>query len=287
MLSGVPLFLCLDTSNKTQDCFRISAKETQCFSVGLKILPWSIVHLPIHYLCPVQLFYVPHIQPNATFTLPPDEVRHCLKVLRKRVGDTVHVTDGLGHLYLAELIADRLDDCQLKVVSAIADETARAYKVTIALAPTHDADRLEWFIEKATELGIDAIQLVITSRTERFKYKPERLQKILLGALKQSGRATLPVLDEPQDWKAFMKSSSQYTGKKLIAACFGERKSLKDLYQSGQDVLVLIGPEGDFTLEEVNMAVQSGFQPVTLGAARLRVETAALATLQTIHVLNG
>lgn len=235
----------------------------------------------------MQIFYVPDIQPHSTFTLPPDEARHCVRVLRNRVGDTVHVTDGQGHLYLAELVADRLDDCRLQVLSAVEDETARPYKVTIALAPTHDADRLEWFIEKATELGIDAIQLVITARTERFKYKPERLQKILTGALKQSGRATLPVLGEPQDWKVFMQSSSQFTGKKLIAACFGERKSLKELYQHGEDVLVMIGPEGDFTPEEVDMAVQSGFQPVTLGAARLRVETAALATLQTIHVLNG
>lgn len=235
----------------------------------------------------MQLFYVPHIQPNIAFALPPDEVRHCLKVLRKRVGDTVHVTDGLGHLYLAELVADRLDDCRLQVLSSVVDETAKPYKVTIAFAPTHDADRMEWFIEKATELGIDAIQLVITARTERFKYKPERLQRILTGALKQSGRATLPVLGEPQDWKAFMKSSNDFKGKKLIAACFGERKILKELYQPGEDVLIMIGPEGDFTPAEVDMAVQSGFQPVTLGAARLRVETAALATLQTIHVLNG
>lgn len=210
-----------------------------------------------------------------------------MRVLRNKVGDTVHVTDGQGHLYLAELIADRLDDCRLQVLSAVPDETARPYKVTIALAPTHDADRLEWFIEKATELGIDAIQLVITARTERFKYKPERLQKILTGALKQSGRATLPLLAEPQPWKQFIQNSASFKGKKLVAACFGERMSLQELYKPREDVLVLIGPEGDFTPEEVDMAVQSGFQPVTLGAARLRVETAALAALQTIHVLNG
>ncbi len=235
----------------------------------------------------MQLFYVPQLQTKQPFALPADEARHCLKVLRKKLGDTVHVTDGLGHLYLAEVVADRYEDCQLQVLHPIADETARPYKLTIAVAPTHDGDRLEWFIEKATELGIDAIQLVITARTERFKYKAERLQKILTGALKQSGRATLPVLGEPQEWTDFIKASAGFKGKKLIAACFGERKTLAELYTTGEDVLVMIGPEGDFTPEEVDAAVQSGFQPVTLGAARLRVETAALAVVQTIHVLNG
>ncbi len=235
----------------------------------------------------MQLFYVPHIQPNAIFTLPPDEVRHCLKVLRKKTGDTVHVTDGHGHLYVAELIADRLDDCRLQVKSTLPNNMALPYKITIALAPTHDADRLEWFIEKATELGIDAIQLVITARTERFKYKEERLHKILVGAMKQSGRAALPLLAPPVEWKAFMASAKDFEGQKLIAACFGERKGLKELYIPGEDVLIMIGPEGDFSTEEVKAAVQNGFQAVTLGAARLRVETAALAALQTIHVLNA
>lgn len=235
----------------------------------------------------MQLFYVPQLQTTQPFALPADEARHCLKVLRKKLGDTVHVTDGLGHLYLAEVVADRYDDCQLQVLQPVADETARPYKLTIAVAPTHDSDRLEWFIEKATELGIDAIQLVITARTERFKYKEERLQKILTGALKQSGRATLPLLGEPQEWTDFIKASAGFKGKKLIAACFGERKTLAELYTTGEDVLVMIGPEGDFTPDEVQAAVQCGFQPVTLGAARLRVETAALAVVQTIHVLNG
>lgn len=235
----------------------------------------------------MQLFYVPQLLADQVFTLPTEEVRHCLKVLRKRTGDSVYVTDGLGHLFLAELVADRLEDCRLKVVAVLPDYTARKYKVTMAIAPTHDADRLEWFIEKATEIGIDAIQLVITARTERFKYKAERLHKILTGALKQSGRATLPLLAAPQPWKDFIKATGNYPGNKLIAACFGERKTLRELYTPAKDVLIMIGPEGDFTPEEVAQAVQSGFEAVTLGPARLRVETAALAALQTIHVLNG
>lgn len=235
----------------------------------------------------MQLFYIPQLTLGAEVTLPVDEAKHCVRVLRKKTGDTVHVADGQGGLYLAELVSDRWDDCRLLVRQPVPDETARPYRVTIALAPTHDADRLEWLIEKATELGIDSIRLVITARTERFKYKEERLHKILVGAMKQSGRATLPWLTEPVAWADFIKETQAFTGNKLVAACFGERKPLAEAYPMGGDVLVLIGPEGDFTPEEVRAAVQSGFQPVTLGAARLRVETAALAALQTIHVLNG
>lgn len=229
------------------------------------------------------LFYVPDMTGRPQ--LPEAEAQHCLKVLRMQIGDVVHVTDGKGNLYKAALLETHPKRCLLDVLGTIPQAPAWKGQITIALAPTKNMERMEWFAEKATEIGIDAIAFLNCRFSERKEIKMERINKILISAMKQSLKVRLPQLPEMTGFRQFIAQS--FEGRKFIAHCHPLQKPLlSKTYRPGENALVLIGPEGDFSEEEVELAVKQGFVPVSLGGSRLRTETAALVACQTIHIIN-
>lgn len=232
----------------------------------------------------MQLFYAPDLNTSGC-VLPEDEARHCIKVLRKSVGDTITVTNGTGSLFEMQLLTDNYKNCELGFVQALEAPMQRNYSLTMVVAPTKQTERFEWFLEKATEMGIDRIIPVITARSERSRLKPERLERILVSAMKQSGRVYLPQLDELKPLKQVLKELPE-DALNCIATCDGERKALQQVYEKGRNVVIFIGPEGDFTPQEVQQCMDAGCVAVSLGPARLRVETAALAACHTINLMN-
>ncbi|MDR3194677.1 MAG: 16S rRNA (uracil(1498)-N(3))-methyltransferase [Tannerella sp.] len=232
------------------------------------------------------LFYAPQIALHPV--LPEEETAHALRVLRLNEGSEITLTDGNGFFYLATIVRARPKQCEVKVLKRWQAEPSRPYRVHIAVSPTKNADRMEWFAEKATEIGIHAITLLDCRFSERHEMKTARLQKLLVGAMKQSRQATLPVLTGMTPFRAF--AGQPFDGRKFIAHCEKDETCnplLNRIYHAGENALILIGPEGDFSPEEIALAIRSGFTPVSLGANRLRTETAALAACHTIHVLNG
>ncbi|GHT72286.1 ribosomal RNA small subunit methyltransferase E [Bacteroidia bacterium] len=229
-------------------------------------------------------FYAPDILTNSQ--LPDTEVQHCVRVLRKQAGDVIDVTDGKGHLYKAEITEISPKRCTVSVLETVEQPPLWNNFIEIAVAPVKNMERIEWFAEKAVEIGINKISFLRTQHSERKELKLDRLQKILISAMKQSEKAVLPELQEITDFKKFI--AHDFQGQKFIPHCYpADDKPLLSLaYQKGQNALVLIGPEGDFSEEEVRSAVACGFQPVSLGESRLRTETAALNVCQTIHILN-
>ena len=236
----------------------------------------------------MQLFYSLNITGSEAIVLDAEESRHCAKVLRKRPGDKIEVVDGKGNLYLCRLLHVDVKVCKAEVISVKKNYGKRNFNLSIAMAPTKNVSRFEWFLEKATEIGIDEVVPLLTGRCERTHVNLERLNKILVSAMKQSGKAFLPRLQEPVDYVKFMKSLAPGNScLRFIATCDRENSiHLKDAYSKGSDALVLIGPEGDFTDEEVELAVKYNFQPISLGPARLRVETAGIVAGHTVNLLN-
>lgn len=231
----------------------------------------------------MQLFYDPHIT-GPVHTLSESESKHVVRVLRKTVGDEIHLIDGKGTRYHCRITADHPKRCGVEVVSEVSLPLMRP-EIHVAIAPTKLNDRLEWFLEKATEIGITAITPVICEHSERKTVKRERLEKVLVAAMKQSLKAWLPRLHPATTFRDFV--TSENNGQRYIAHCDGEERTLlKAIYPKGDAVQILIGPEGDFSPTEIELANAHGFQPITLGESRLRTETAALVALQTIHVLN-
>jgi 16S rRNA (uracil1498-N3)-methyltransferase len=229
------------------------------------------------------LFYAPDMAVNPQ--LPETEAQHCLKVLRMKTGDTVHLTDGKGNFYKAEIADTHPKHCDLRILETLPQQPLWKGKIEIALAPTKNMERIEWFAEKATEIGIDKISFLQCRFSERKDIKTERINKILISAMKQSVKARLPELEEITDFKKFIKQ--EFDGQKFIAHCYpGDKKLLSQAYHKTGNVLILIGPEGDFSEEEVALAGAQGFVSITLGESRLRTETAALAACHTIHVIN-
>lgn len=218
------------------------------------------------------LFYQPDIARNHFLDI--DDSRHCVKVLRKTAKDVIHVVDGAGGLYTCEITKANEKKCELKIVSAERDFQKRDGYLHIAIAPTKNADRLEWFIEKAVEIGIDEISLILTKHSERRQQKTERLEKIVISAMKQSLKAYLPKINELVSFEKFLKSVTQE--QKFLAHLTVESKPLVSLLKPGTPHCILVGPEGDFSADEIELAKQEGFQWVTLGNARLRTETAGL-----------
>jgi 16S rRNA (uracil1498-N3)-methyltransferase len=228
------------------------------------------------------LFYIPDIDRPQ---LPEAEAAHCLKALRMQTGDTVHVTDGKGNLYKAAILETHPKHCRLDILETIPQAPAWKGHITIALAPAKNMERTEWFAEKATEIGIDAIAFLNCRFSERKELKTERINKILISAMKQSLKARLPRLTEMTDFGKFIAQS--FESRKFIAHCRqGQKPLLSKIYRPGENALILIGPEGDFSEEEVESAVEQGFTPVSLGESRLRTETAALVACQTVHIIN-
>ncbi|MDN3587351.1 16S rRNA (uracil(1498)-N(3))-methyltransferase [Pedobacter aquatilis] len=233
----------------------------------------------------MNIFYTPDIT-DSFYTLNEEESKHCARVLRLPIGALVYLVDGIGGFYTAEITSDNPKRVTLKVIKAETEYGKRNHYLHIAVAPTKNIDRLEWFLEKATELGIDEITPIITDRSERRVVKADRLNKVITSAVKQSIKAYHPKLNEAISFDGLMKQ--RFEGDKLIAHCIDnlEKKYISDLVRPFQKYLILIGPEGDFTPNEVNDALNKDFKPLTLGNNRLRTETAALAACFEINYLN-
>lgn len=233
----------------------------------------------------MQLFYNANINENTTqFSFEKEESRHIVKVLRKQVGDTLHITNGDGWLFLAEISIPNINKCTAEIVSKTL-QPKRKYNLHLAVAPTKMNDRYEWFLEKATEIGIDSITPIICDHSERKVIKPERFERIIQSAAKQSLSCYLPKLNETVSFKSYIKQD--FTGHIFIAHCEEtDKKSLKNELKPNQDITILIGPEGDFSVKEIELALQNKFIPVTLGETRLRTETAAIVACHSVAFTN-
>ena len=229
----------------------------------------------------MELFYSQDIE-SGTCRLDHDESGHCIKVLRHRCGDEISVIDGRGTLYRCRIISDSHKEVVAQVIDSIQDWGAHPYRLHMAVCPTKNNDRFEWFAEKACEMGFDELSPVIGEHSERRILKTARVEKILISASKQSLKAAVPVVNEPISVKEFIAANTDKDGLKLIAYCFDDekvpRRSIKEVLDGyeGTEIIVMIGPEGDFSHEEAELALQAGFIPVHLGASRLRTETAAV-----------
>ena len=202
-----------------------------------------------------------------------------------KAGDVINLTDGRGNYYQGKMVEADFQGIAVNIFESIPQLPLWKGRIEIALAPTKNADRIEWFAEKATETGIDKICFLLCRFSERKKMPIERIRKILISAMKQSEKAWLPDLHDMTDFKKFILQ--KFDGQKFIAHCYpSEKKLLAQAYRKNENVLILIGPEGDFSEEEVRLAEEQGFIPVSLGASRLRTETAALMACQTIHIVN-
>lgn len=232
----------------------------------------------------MHIFYAPEIAIRRE--LPEEESMHCIRVLRLTEGTEIGVVDGKGCFYRAAIVLGHPKRCGVEILEVMERRNPWRGRIHIAMAPTKNMDRTEWFAEKATEIGIDVVTLLRCRFSERRELKPERLSKILVSAMKQSLKGVLPVLNGMTDFGSFV--TQRFEGQKFIAHCYGdgERRLLGGLYVPGSDVLVLIGPEGDFSPDEVALALEQGFQPVSLGDSRLRTETAGVVACHTIQLLN-
>ena len=214
--------------------------------------------------------------------LPQEEAGHCLRVLRMKDGDSLRITDGKGSFYNAVITAAQGKRCMIHIESEERQQPLWKGHLHIALAPTKLMDRNEWFVEKAVEIGVDEITFLKTEHSERDVIKMERIEKIAVSAMKQSQKAALPVLNGMTAFRSFM--DTDFKGDKYIAHCEpGSKVLLQDAVVPGHDSLVIIGPEGDFSPAEIEMALKAGFKPVSLGPSRLRTETAALVA---VHIMN-
>ncbi|RNC87240.1 MAG: 16S rRNA (uracil(1498)-N(3))-methyltransferase [Winogradskyella sp.] len=233
----------------------------------------------------MQLFYNPDISENDnTIVFDKDESRHIVKVLRKKVGDSLNITNGKGWVFTTELTLAEQKHCTGNIISK-EKHNKRTYKLHLAVAPTKMNDRFEWFLEKATEIGIDTITPLLCDHSERKVIKTERFEKIIQSAMKQSLQYYMPELRPLTAFKDFI--SQDITGQKFIAHCEDtERKSLKSVIEPNSDVTILIGPEGDFSTNEIKQATANSFVPVIIGGTRLRTETAAIVACHSIAFYN-
>lgn len=232
----------------------------------------------------MNLFYAPEIR-GKSYYLPEDESKHVVKVLRLVAGDSISLTDGKGGWYTAKIIGNNPRRCELEIIEEVTDFGKRDYKLSIAIAPTKSIDRFEWFLEKCTEIGIDSIYPVICARSERKIIKPERLNRVITAAMKQSLKAYHPVLHQQMSFQDII--NLDFTGQKFIAYCGdGKRDLLQRMAVAQNEILILIGPEGDFTPDETDLAESSGFKGISLGDSRLRTETAGIAACHTIALIN-
>ncbi len=228
------------------------------------------------------IFYSNEIIDNIAI-LKEDEARHCSKVLRKRVGDRLRLTDGKGRFYDAEVIGITKDECKLLVKDKW-DGDVLDYKLTIGISLVKNISRFEWFVEKAVEIGISRIVPLICERTEKRNIKEKRLSNILISASKQSLKAKFPYLDSPIKFKDFLDSNE--SKEVYIAHLNDYSEYLGKLIKPKSEIIVLIGPEGDFTKKELEYAFSKGVKPVTLGSSRLRTETAGVVSCQIVNTIN-
>jgi 16S rRNA (uracil1498-N3)-methyltransferase len=228
-------------------------------------------------------FYEKNIK-SSIFELSEEEAKHALVVLRLKSGDEIRILDGNGGVYRAVLT--QVD--KKKCVFAILEEfqaPLKPFRIHLAIAPTKNADRMEWMVEKLGEIGVDELTFITTAHSERTKLRLDRLEKKAISAMKQSGNPFLMRINATIDFKSFISTCTE--AEKYIAHVSPDHTYLGSIVQSKKSAIVLIGPEGDFSLEEVNLAIQKGFKPVSLGKNVLRTETAGLIGCQMINVVNG
>ena len=233
----------------------------------------------------MNLFYAPDSD-NKLVELPPEEARHCVQVLRHRVGDTIHWVDGKGTLLSGQIIEANKRNCKLEVTERQMQFSRRPFYLHLAIAPTKQIDRLEWFLEKATEIGVDEISLLRCAHSERKQVRIDRLEKILVSAMKQSLKAYLPQLHNLSPFPEFMENADPEANNFIAYVDTDQSKHLKDYCKPGAKTCVLIGPEGDFNPEEVALARERGFRPVSLGPSRLRTETAGVVACTIANLVN-
>lgn len=238
----------------------------------------------------MQLFYSKDIAPSGFCTLDAEESRHAVRVLRLREGDTIHVTDGAGHLYTCRIVQAGSGECVVESVSLLSTVDHQLPSLHLAVAPTKNPSRMEWLVEKAVEIGVGEITLLQCDHSERTFLKTDRLEKLAVSAMKQSLHTVLPQINPPVKLTDWLTShfSPLASHLKFIAHCEADqpRTPLAAALQPGRDAVVLIGPEGDFSEEEIAHALAAGFQPVSLGPSRLRTETAALYAVTAFNLIN-
>jgi 16S rRNA (uracil1498-N3)-methyltransferase len=258
----------------------------------------------------MNLFYCPEINNAQALLLPEEESAHAIRVLRMKAGDAVFITDGKGMFYEGEIISDHAKKCSVKIIRSTPDSAKRDFHLTIAIAPTKNTDRFEWFLEKATEIGCDEIIPIACKHSERKSIKTDRLNKVIVSAMKQCLKSQLPKLHELQDFKTFISShdltlnpspggegleergAQKFIGHipELSESEFPPQgspgKPLHSVCKKGENVLIAIGPEGGFSEEEVALAIRNGFTAISLGNSRLRVETAGVVACSIINVIN-
>jgi 16S rRNA (uracil1498-N3)-methyltransferase len=245
----------------------------------------------------MHIFYTPDIE-GKSYLLNEDESKHCIRVLRLKLGDKVSLVDGKGNFFNASISADNPKACWLNIIDETPNFGKRDYYLHLAVAPTKNTDRLEWMIEKAVEIGIDEFTPIICDHSERKHLSVDRLERIAISAMKQSLKAYKPIIHECLNFKKFI-TNTPLTNSKLIAHCISEtttnekglitgfkKSDIKNAYKKGQSVTCLIGPEGDFSNEEVILAQKEGYSGISLGTSRLRTETAGLVACHSIYFLN-
>ena len=238
----------------------------------------------------MQLFYCKDITPKGYCTLDAEESRHAVRVLRLREGDELNVTDGKGNLYTCHIVTANDRACVVECVSNSSNQAIKQSNIHLAVAPTKNPSRMEWLVEKAVEIGVGEITLLNCDHSERSFLKTDRLEKLAISAMKQSLHTLLPEIHPAVNLKEWLNSQFSILNSQLkfIAHCEADkpRTPLATALQPGHDVVVLIGPEGDFSEGEIALALDCGFQPVSLGPSRLRTETAALYAVTAFNLIN-
>ncbi|APQ18481.1 16S rRNA (uracil(1498)-N(3))-methyltransferase [Maribacter hydrothermalis] len=234
----------------------------------------------------MQLFYNPDIKiTDKIFIFDTNESKHIIKVLRKKTGDELWITNGLGYLFQAKIIVADIKKCEVELISSKKTHP-KSHVLHMVVAPTKMNDRYEWFLEKATEIGVDEITPIICERSERKIIKTDRMQRVIESAMKQSLQTYLPKLNEPISLSEFLKKPT--TGLQFIAHCEdSERHELKSRVVADQDITILIGPEGDFSTNEIKSALKNGYAPIAMGKTRLRTETAAIVACTIVATINN
>ncbi len=230
-------------------------------------------------------FYAPEIE--STLMLPQSDSQHCIKVLRHKVGDVIEAIDGRGHSYSCRIVADHPKHVAVEIIDRRSVSLSWNYNITVAVAPTKMMDRMEWLVEKLTEIGVNRIVPILCEHSERKEIKTERLEKTAISAMKQSLKTVLPRIDKMISLKGFLETVPA-DAQKFVGYCDENtpRVLLAKALLPDKDVVILIGPEGDFSPAEIYNVCKAGFLPVTLGDNRLRTETAALMACETVHVIN-
>ncbi len=235
----------------------------------------------------MQLFYAPDIT-LPEYLMNEEESRHALKVLRLEVGDELDATDGRGNMHHCRITGIEHRRCRIEVLSTITEFERRNYRLTMAVAPTKNIDRYEWFLEKATEIGCDEFVAIECDHSERRTVKAEREERVITAAVKQSLKAYHPTFEAMVPFAEFI--ARPCSGRRFIAHCgtaIGTKHYLAATLRKGEDVTILIGPEGDFSAEEIQAAVACGFEEITLGTQRFRTETAATVATDMVAIVNS